>query len=283
MRGRRASLTYRARRMARARGLVPRGGSMSTGLHQGDGTATGSVPGATVRPLLPIGGGPLPSDTPPSVIIRPRAGAVVAGQPVAVSVFADEGQHWFRDGNGDPDSRAIVDYSATTLTLDGGDGGCLRPGRWRDLLRGVRRAGRPCPGRHRQHHPGARRRVPADGRPGTGLRTSGVHRGLTEGSGHGGPERGRRFGDRPADVLAGQFFPLTVDVIHDGVTSSGTGHGGQLPDERDSGADAAERAADDSSGSPTGMGRHPPRSERSPAGMWLPRTWWWSIRRRRRT
>ena len=87
---------------------------MSTGMHQ-------PVLGVTVTPLLPVGGGgPLPPDTPPSVVVQPPAGAVVAGQPVAVSVFADEGEHWFRDGEGDPDSRPIVTYSTTTLTLDGG-------------------------------------------------------------------------------------------------------------------------------------------------------------------
>lgn len=71
--------------------------------------------------LAPAAGGQqLPRDTPPSVTISPLPGGIVAGTPVAVGVAADEGTHWFRHQNGEPDSEPIVTFTGTTLTLEDG-------------------------------------------------------------------------------------------------------------------------------------------------------------------
>jgi hypothetical protein len=199
---------------------------MSTEMHQGDGTATGSVLGVTVRPLLPVGGGgQLPPDTPPSVVIQPLAGAVVAGQPVAVSVFADEGEHWFRDGEGDPDSRPIVTYSSTTLTLDGGTtvaSGTGGGGTFSVVF--------PSPGNHSLVATGSTTpghdvvsrpvavRVLAAGPPVFTVDSPAIQATVDLNEGGGSVNVQLTF-------PAGQFFPLTVDVIHDGVTSSGTATG----------------------------------------------------------
>ena len=190
----------------------------------------GSLAAATgaVTPLLPGGGGvggQLPPDTPPSVTIRSMPAIVVAGQPVPVDVFADEGEHWFRDGEGDPDSRPIVTYTKTTLTLgDGtvlasgpGGGGTFpvtfpRPGN--QVLAAscnTTTAGpvvsRPVSVRVRAASPPVFTLVaPTDGAPVD----------LNEGGG---------TVDVRLAFPADQFFPLTVEVAHDGVTTSSTATG----------------------------------------------------------
>ena len=60
----------------------------------------------------------MPQDVPPTVGIRPITAAVVAGQPVSVTVTADQGTHWFIDPEGDLDSKPIVTYTGTTVVLD---------------------------------------------------------------------------------------------------------------------------------------------------------------------
>jgi len=60
----------------------------------------------------------VPQDVPPTVGIRPITAAVVAGQPVSVTVTADQGTHWFIDTEGDLDSKPIVTYTGTTVVLD---------------------------------------------------------------------------------------------------------------------------------------------------------------------
>jgi len=60
----------------------------------------------------------VPPDVPPTVGIRPVTATVVAGQPVSVTVTADQGTHWFIDTEGDPDSKPIVTYTGTTVVLD---------------------------------------------------------------------------------------------------------------------------------------------------------------------
>lgn len=199
---------------------------MTTEMHQGDSTATGPVLGVTVHPLLPVGGaGQLPADTPPSVVIQRPTGAVVAGQPVAVGVFADDGVHWSRDQEGDPETSPIVTYTATTITLDGGTTVASGPGGG-----GTFSVVFPRPGDHSLVATGSTTqgrdivsrpiavRVLAAGPPvftvDSPADQSTVD--LNEGGGAVGVQL-----TLPAD----QFFPLTVDVIHDGVTSSGTATG----------------------------------------------------------
>jgi hypothetical protein len=198
---------------------------MSTRTRQLDGSGTATAQGSGGGPWLAIGASlaqQLPPDTPPSVVVRDPAGAVVAGQPVPVEVVADEGEHWFIDGQGDPDSRPVVTYTDTTVmledgtVLDSGPGGggtftviFPRPGDYRmvascstttvppvvsrRVLVRVRAAGPP---------------VFTVAEPADGDRVD-----LNEGGG-------------TVDVRLAfppdQFFPLTVDVIRDGATSSTT-------------------------------------------------------------
>jgi hypothetical protein len=88
---------------------------VSAGTHQVDGAVTGSKSTA-ITPLLATG--QLPADHLPSVTVRPLPGGIGAGSPVAVEVVADEGEHWFRDQPGEPDSEPIVTYAGTTRTLE---------------------------------------------------------------------------------------------------------------------------------------------------------------------
>jgi hypothetical protein len=114
---------------------------VSAGTHQVDGAVTGSKSTA-ITPLLATG--QLPADHLPSVTVRPLPGGIGAGSPVAVEVVADEGEHWFRDQPGEPDSEPIVTYAGTTRTLEDstvvGSAFHRRRRRRRDL---------PPPGRHR--------------------------------------------------------------------------------------------------------------------------------------
>jgi hypothetical protein len=197
---------------------------MGTGMHQSGGAVTGSTPGITVGPLLP-GGGHLPPDRPPGVAIRALLGAVVAGQSVAVGVFADEGEHWFRDQNGDLDSEPIVDYSATTLTME--DGTAVASGAGGG---GTFSVVFPRPGDHALVAAGSTThgedvvsqpmpvRVLASGPPVFTL-DSPKDQATVDLNVGGGPVNVQ------LTFPAGQFFPLTVDVIHDGVTTSGSATG----------------------------------------------------------
>src|SRR6185369_11382983 len=71
-----------------------KGGLMSSGTHSIDGSAA-------VRPVrsgpVHAAGIHVPQDVPPTVGIGPITATVVAGQPVSVTVTADQGTHWFID------------------------------------------------------------------------------------------------------------------------------------------------------------------------------------------
>jgi hypothetical protein len=195
---------------------------MTTGTHQGDGVATGSKSTA-VTPLLATG--QLPADRQPSVTVRPLLGAIVAGSPVSVEVVADEGEHWFRDPNGDPDSEPKVGYTGTTLTLE--DGTVVGSA---DVGGGDVTVTFPRPGRHRLRascttdsggeieSPAVAVRVLAAGPPVFTVASpaDGTVVNLNEG--------GAAVDVRLA-IPAGQYFPLTVEVIRDGVTSTGVAAG----------------------------------------------------------
>jgi hypothetical protein len=190
---------------------------MTKGTHQVDDSVTGSKSTA-ISPLLATG--QLPPDVPPSVTVRPLPGGILAGSPVSVEVVADEGEHWFRDQNGDPDSRPIVTYTATTLTLEDGTvvgsastgGGDFivtfpRPGRHRLTASCTTDTGGEIDSRS------VAVRVLAAGPPVFTVASpaDGTVVNLNEG--------GAAVDVRLA-IPADQFFPLTVEVIGDGVTST---------------------------------------------------------------
>lgn len=196
---------------------------MNPGTGHGGGITAAQGVGVAFAPPI-HGGGQLPADTRPSLTVQPLAVPVV-GQPVAVTVFADEGEHWFRDPNGDPDSGAIVTYSSTTLALDGaillasgpGGGGSFsvvfpHPGDHGLTATGSTTAGHDVVSRPARVH------VWASGPPVFAL-VSPLDQapvGLGEGGG---------TVDVHLAVPADQFFPLQVDVIHDGGTTSAAAAG----------------------------------------------------------
>jgi Tc toxin complex TcA C-terminal TcB-binding domain/ABC toxin N-terminal region len=197
---------------------------MNVGTQRLDGQV--AAQGFGIGPLLPAGGGgSLPADTPPSVTMRALPGRVVAGQPVSVDVVADEGTHWFRDPQGDPDSEPIVAYSATTLTLDGATLLASGPGGG-----GTFSVVFPQPGDHALVATGSTTqgvdvvsrpvavRVLASGPPVFTVESpaDGDTVDLNEGGGS---------LDVRLTFPAAQFFPLTVDVMHDGVKTSATATG----------------------------------------------------------
>ena len=112
---------------------------MTKGTHQVDGTVKGSKSTA-ITPLLATG--QLPPDVAPSVTVGPLPGAIVARSPVSVEVVADEGEHWFRDQNGQPDSEPMVTYTGTTLTLEDGTVIGSAPGGGGDVIVTFPRPGR---------------------------------------------------------------------------------------------------------------------------------------------
>lgn len=200
---------------------------MASGTHEVDGSVAASTPVSAMAPLLPLGGGggTLPPNRFPSVSIRPLTAAVVAGRSISVVVFADDGEHWFRDTEGDPESQPIVTYTGTRLTL--GDGTVVGTGAGGG---GTFSVTFPRPGDHTltatcsttQGHdvasPPVSVRVLAAGPPVFTLVTP------AEGDTVDLDEGGHAVAFQltfPAD----QFFPLTVDVIHDGVTTTGTAEG----------------------------------------------------------
>jgi Tc toxin complex TcA C-terminal TcB-binding domain len=196
---------------------------MTTGTHQVGDLVTGAN-SIAITPLLPLGGS-LPPDVPPSVTVRPLPGGIVAGSPVTVEVAADEGTHWFRHTNGEPDSEPIVTFTGTTLTLEdgtvvgsaptgGGDFSVIfpRPGRHRLAASCTTDAGGAIDSRS------VAVRVLAAGPPVSTVASpaDGAVVNLNEG--------GAAVDVRLA-IPADQFFPLTVEVIRDGVTSTGIAAG----------------------------------------------------------
>jgi Tc toxin complex TcA C-terminal TcB-binding domain len=163
----------------------------------------------------------LPPDTPPSVIIHRSFETVVAGQPVSVTVDADEGTHWFVNSQDDSvDSEPIVTYTETTLTLDDGTVLESAPGGG-----GTFTVIFPSPGRHRLAatcttdaggEVGAlpvRVRVLAAGPPVFTVTApaDGAVVDLNEGGG---------AVEVRLAITADQYFPLTVEVIRDGATAT---------------------------------------------------------------
>jgi hypothetical protein len=136
-------------------------------------------------------------------------------------VTADEGTHFFRDQDGNPDSEPIVTYTGTTLTLEDGTvvGSASTGG-------GEFSVTFPRPGRHRLtascttdtggeiDSRSVAVRVLAAGPPVFTVTSpaDGTVVNLNEG--------GAAVDVRLA-IPADQFFPLTVEVVRDGVTSTG--------------------------------------------------------------
>lgn len=77
----------------------------------------------TIRELSDVDQGGLPQappDIPPSVTVRPPAGRIVAGVPVNITVSADEGTHWvFIPGDDSWEPVPAVSYSETRVSIDG--------------------------------------------------------------------------------------------------------------------------------------------------------------------
>jgi hypothetical protein len=175
---------------------------------------------ATSEVARGAGGHPhLPPDTRPSVVIRP-IGTAVAGQTAPVTVVADEGTHWFINSqDGSVDSEPVVAYTATTLTLE--DGTVLESGPGGG---GTFTVVFPRPGRHRlaaSCSTDAGGEVDALSVPvhvlaaGPPMFTvtapaDGTVVDLNEGGG---------AVEVRLAIPAGQFFPLTVEVIRDGATA----------------------------------------------------------------
>jgi hypothetical protein len=195
---------------------------MTTGTHQVDGTVTGSKSTA-ITPLLATG--QLPPNRLPSVTVGPLPGGVVAGSPVSVEVVADEGEHWFFHQNGELDSEPMVTYTGTTLTLEDGTvvgsastgGGDVivtfpRPGRRRLTASCTTDTGGEIDSRS------VAVRVLAAGPPVFTVASpaDGTVVNLNEGG---------AAVDVRLTIPADQFFPLTVEVIGDGVTSTGIAAG----------------------------------------------------------
>jgi hypothetical protein len=140
-------------------------------------------------------------------------------------VVADEGEHWFRHQNGEADSEPMVTYTGTTLTLEDGTvvgsastgGGDVvvtfpRPGRHRLTASCTTDTGGEVDAKS------VAVRVLAAGPPVFTVASpaDGTVVNLNEG--------GAAVDVRLA-IPADQFFPLTVEVIGDGVTSTGVAAG----------------------------------------------------------